>query len=717
MSSNRWRNSWLPWAAGVLCFPVVLSTTAYAGSSKPAAKPSAPAKPAAAPHPSGGGAAGHPGGAAGGAGHSGPTTASHGPTTSGSHSGPTTSGSHGPTTSSAGGHTTTTSGHSTTAEHTTTGGHTTTGAGHGESGGVHNTSAHATTPHTATGKPAPKGAKTVQTKTGSAVTKRPNGKVSDVHDAKRNMDIHHNLNGGKRVSVERPDHSRVVGERGRPGYVERRYNYHGHEYGRRAYYYHGREYNRYYRGYYYRGAYVNVYAPGFYYAPAFYGWAYNPWYTPVPYAWGWAGNPWYGFYGAYFAPYPVYAAPAFWLTDYLIAAELTAAFAARAAAAAEGAEVIPPSIYMCEGTGCGTLARNGQHYSGTLSDGTELKLSIAKWDAQSVLMTRDGAPAGETVAYSGTILTPTMMAGTVTGVEDGRTVSKAWTASVNAPVLVASNGGGYFGADASSAPALSPEIKQMVSDEVKGQIALENSEATQNSAGQDADPASSGIERLMSDGKPHVFVAGDSLDVVDDSGAECAVSDGDVLQLASAPPEDSTDAKLVVLSSKGDKECAKQATVTVQVTDLQEMQNHLRETIDQGLQELKDKQGTGGLPAAPASAKAAPVETGFAKDAPPPEKDVDKAVNEQLSEADKAEQQTTAEAAQENGGSTDTAQAAAPAAPSQAAPVSIEIGQTIDQVTSALGQPLTVIDLGAKKIYKYKDMKITFKAGKVSDVE
>jgi hypothetical protein len=333
------------------------------------------------------------------------------------------------------------------------------------------------------------------------------------------------------------------------------------------------------------------------------------------------------------------------------------------------------------------------------------------------MLTRDGAHAGDTVSYSGTVLTPSMFAGTATGVENGRQISKAWTASVNAPVLVASNGGAFFGADAGAAPALSPDIKQMVSDEVKGQIALENAEAAQNSQGQDADPASSGIERLMKDGKSHVFVAGDSLDVVDDSGNECALSDGDVLQLASAPPEGSTDAKLQVLSSKGAKECAKQTTVTVAVTDLQEMQNHLRETIDQGMQELKDKQGTGGLPAAPASAKAPPVETGFSKDAPPPEKDGEQAVNEQLSEADKAEQQTAAEAAKEDGGSTDSAQSAAPAAPSQAAPVSIEVGQTIDQVTAALGQPLTVIDLGAKKIYKYKDMKITFKAGKVSDVE
>ncbi len=34
-----------------------------------------------------------------------------------------------------------------------------------------------------------------------------------------------------------------------------------------------------------------------------------------------------------------------------------------------------------------------------------------------------------------------------------------------------------------------------------------------------------------------------------------------------------------------------------------------------------------------------------------------------------------------------------------------------------MGQPVRIINLGPKTIYQYKDMKITFKAGKVSDVE
>jgi hypothetical protein len=456
-------------------------------------------------------------------------------------------------------------------------------------------------------RPTPAGSKQTQLKGGNAVQTRSNGRVSDVHDAKRGMDVHHGLNGSRQVSVRRADGSRVYAERGRPGYVERGFHHNGRDYARRSYYYHGRAYDRYYRGYYYGGVYMNVYAPGYYYGPGFYGWAYNPWYAPVAYSWGWAGTPWFGFYGAYFTPYPVYASASFWLTDYLISTSLQAAYAANQEAA---------------------LA--------------------AQQNAQG------------------------------------------------------------------QAP-LTPETKQMIADEVKAELALENAEAQQNAQNQDIDPASSGLTRLFSDGHPHVFVAGSSLDVVDTAGAECAISDSDALELTQAPPANATTANLVVLSSKGGKECAKSDTVTVNVSDLQEMQNHMRETIDQGLQDLQAKQGKGGLPAAPPSAQTAPVATAFTKDAPPPEPNGAADVNQQLAQSDQAEKEVVAQAQTETG--TPIGGVAPAAAPSTAAPVTVALGQTVDQVTTELGQPTSVVDLGTKKIYKYPDMKITFKAGKVADVQ
>ena len=442
---------------------------------------------------------------------------------------------------------------------------------------------------------------------GNVMRTRANGRPMDVHDARRGMDIHHNLAGGRRVEVERADHSRLVYERGRPGFISHPYMFHGHEYARRSYYYNGRAYDRYYNHYGYRGVYLDVYAPARFYGVGFYGWAANPWAAPVAYGWGWGGAPWYGYYGAYFTPYPVYAAPSLWLTDYLIAQSLQTQYAARQAAAADAA-------------------------------------------------------------------------------------AQAEGAAPPAP--------------------LTPETKALVAEEVKRQIALENAEAQANAQHQENEAASSSIARILGDGQPHVFVAGKELDVTDAQQHECAVTDGDVLQLAGPPPANTTSATLVVLSSKGGMECGPRSTVTVAFEDLQEMQNHMRETVDQGLAEMQAKQGKGGLPAAPASALAPPVTAAIAESAPPVDPAGAKELADQAQQADQAEQEVVRDTA--TGGPSD---AGAPAAPAPTQTISVELGQTEDQVKTALGQPTKIMNLGPKVIFVYKDMKVTFKGGKVTDVE
>ena len=571
----------VPLALLFLAYPALCADKPKTPPAKAPAKSSTPAA-----KPASGGASTSKSSGATTASH-GPTTSSHGAATTSSH--PATTTSH-PSTTAGGGKATTPSGGKST---TPIGGKSTTPGG-GKS---------ATTPGggktfgTGGGKTmTPKGSTTVATKSGGSVTKRADGHVATVHDTKRGMDVHHNLSGNRRVEVERRDHSRIVAERGGRGYVQRPYMYHGHEYARRSYYYNGRYYHNYYGRYYYHGMYVNPYYPSFYYGPAFYGWAYNPWVAPVSYGWGWGGNPWYGYYGAYFTPYPVYASPSLWLTDYIIANSLQAAYQANAQAAA-----------------------------------------------------------------------------------------------------------------LSNPAPLTPETKQLIADEVRQQVALENSESKTAGQGAEPDAASSSIQRALTDGKPHVFVAGHDLDVVDAGGTECALSEGDALQLTGQTAPDAQAATLAVLASKGGKECSKGDTVSVALQDLQDMQNHMRETIDQGMQELQKKQGQGGLPAAPAAAKAAPVESAMATAAPPPppESEVAAQIKEQSQEADKAENEAAGTA------SGPGPNAAAPAAE----PVNIEIGQTIDQVTAALGQPLHMATVGTKKIYSYKDMKITFKDGKVSDIQ
>jgi hypothetical protein len=595
-------SSGLASAAAVLCLFSCFGSMAAENkksSPAPAARPAAPAvHPASAP-------AAHPAGA--------PVGGAHGPTTTGASHGPTTtSAAHGATGAAASHAVTTSSAHPVTA-----GGGARPGAvaPHvGAAGGA--AASHASFG----GRPAPANSHEMHAANGAAVRTRADGTHSDVHDPKRGMDIHHGLNGNRRVSVERADHSRIVSEHGGRGFVQHPYMYHGHEFGHRTYFAHGRAYDRFYGRYGYRGHYYDVYAPRAYYPYGFYGYAYAPWPAPVPYAW--APAPWVAPYGFFYAPYPVYPAPAFWLEDFVFAASLAAAYEAGHNAAAEGAYLTPEPSQLP------SLAR----LSASLGD---------------------------------LLVNP---------------------------------------AEAVAAPALSPEVKQQVADEIKALVQQEGNDS--KSGGDDASGGTGSVMKLMGDNRPHVFVAGADLDVVSDSGNECAISQGDVLKVSSLPAGDADTVSATVLAGKGNKECAPNTHVTIALSDLQDMHNHMREQVDEGLAELQKKQGTNGLPAAPAGAAAAPTAVAFAKDAPPPETNAADQVAQQGKEADAAEQEVSHEVS-----------GAPAAAPATGGPVNISVGQSIDAVTAALGSPVRIIDLGAKKIYTYKDMKIIFMNGRVSDVQ
>jgi len=187
----------------------------------------------------------------------------------------------------------------------------------------------------------PTGTKQVALKSGGNATFRKDGKVRSIQTAK-GMKIEHGVRGGRHI--ESVHNGRRVVSMGRHGgYSQRAYYRHGgHEYVQRTYYSGGRYYAYGYRSYYYGGYPYYGYAPPYYYGPAYYGWAYNPWPAPVYYNWGWAGQPWYGYYGPYYQPYPVYPTAAFWLTDFLLAASLQAAY--QAGQASEEGALQPPQM-------------------------------------------------------------------------------------------------------------------------------------------------------------------------------------------------------------------------------------------------------------------------------------------------------------------------------------------------------------------------------------
>jgi len=256
--------------------------------------------------------------------------------------------------------------------------------------------------------------------------------------------------------------------------------------------------------------------------------------------------------------------------------------------------------------------------------------------------------------------------------------------------------------------AMTPEVKEMIASEVRYQIALATQEAQNNARNVDGEVAASSIKRIFDDtaAASHVFVVGSELDLIDADGQECAVSQGDVLRLVSRPPSGADAATVEVLSSKGGVECSRGRIVSVGFVDLQDMHNHMRENVDQGLAELQSRPA--GLPAPPPSAMGAPVQASFAANAPPPDQDVATQINAELTEAASLERDVT-------GGA--DGPAGQPAQPLNAQqPAVLQLGLTVDQVVGMIGPQLQVFDKGAQQIYVFKDYKITFTDGKVTDI-
>jgi len=164
---------------------------------------------------------------------------------------------------------------------------------------------------------------------GGQIHRDPSGRLLEVHSPGGAV-IRHLPGGGRQMEIVRPGGRLIVAHgNGGSGYIQRPFEAHGEHFVQRTYVQNGVAYARVYRPYAFHGREYHFYARTHYYRPAFYGWAYAPYRHPYAYGWGWAGRPWYGYYGAYFTPFPMYASPAFWLADFVIATSLEAAYLAQ----------------------------------------------------------------------------------------------------------------------------------------------------------------------------------------------------------------------------------------------------------------------------------------------------------------------------------------------------------------------------------------------------
>jgi hypothetical protein len=221
----------------------------------------------------------------------------------------------------------------------------------------------------------------------------------------------------------------------------------------------------------------------------------------------------------------------------------------------------------------------------------------------------------------------------------------AAAANANAAAANANAAAGQQGSQGGAA-ALTPEVKEMISEEVKAQLAAEQAaaqlaaeQATAQNASATGLPApqqsiaDSYRTPAALDPNRRVFIVSSHLEVsVNDQ--PCILRPGDVLnRTETVPDKDNTVSVYVLKSQKSD--CAAGTTPRIQVADLQEMHNHFREQIDAGLKTLADNQGKNGLPSAPAAASPHVNADGTA--APDDAAAIGAQLNQQQLEAEQAE--------------------------------------------------------------------------------
>jgi hypothetical protein len=146
------------------------------------------------------------------------------------------------------------------------------------------------------------------------------------------------------------------------------------------------------------------------------------------------------------------------------------------------------------------------------------------------------------------------------------------------------------------AAALTPEMKQLIADEVRQQIEAEKAAALQPAPPVPQQPASEQVPPALTQ---RFFVVSAHLDVTTTDGQACSLTPGDVIERRSKTVASDGGVAVDVVSAKpGD--CAADSAAAVQLVDLQDMHNQFREQIDSGLKMMANNQAKG-LPNGPAA--------------------------------------------------------------------------------------------------------------------
>ncbi len=270
-------------------------------------------------------------------------------------------------------------------------------------------------------------------------------------------------------------------------------------------------------------------------------------YHPFRFSWGWDHEPWYRHHAYYWAPYPVYPTPCFWITDWLVAGYIADRYAAAASASQAREEM--------------RLAREEAE-----------KARIAAEQA------RDAAEIAEAKAAQA--------AAEARAERAEARAAKAELEEAKAKHLA--------GQPNPNAAPIDKETKDALKDQVERTIAEKKQFAEQSSKG--IDPVLKDVTVSLSDRK-HIFPVSKTISVMraEDSKPAGVLTAGDLLRAEPgqektlADASENTPITVRVITSKGEDDSVPAGTlVAIPLKELQEFDNEFRAKIDLGLTEASN---------------------------------------------------------------------------------------------------------------------------------
>ncbi len=284
-------------------------------------------------------------------------------------------------------------------------------------------------------------------------------------------------------------------------------------------------------------------------APVVFATYYDPyWYGPTrhrfTYSWGWNSDPWYRHHAYYWEPYPVYAGPSYWVTDWMVAGYVADRYAVA-----------------------------------TSIEQTREEVRLAKEEAAKARaaaeQAQDAAERAEAIA------------------DKERAEARAERAEARAlkAELAEARRKELGDKPNPNARPIDKETKDALKDQVEQTIAEKKEFAEQSAKG--GNLVSPDVSAALKDPK-HIYPVSKTISVIraEDSKPAGTLTAGDLLKVE--PGQDSTlkdadDSTLVnmrVITSKGEDDSVAAGTViSVPLKELQEFDNEFRAKIDLGLEE------------------------------------------------------------------------------------------------------------------------------------